>query len=325
MFKCHQISEKSTPLQAQLRMSDDLGHSVYIKRDDLYCAEVLPGGTSVRKLEFLFVDIAKSNTTDLIIVGRYGSQYMLNAVLLASTVGISSHCIFVDAFDSVRHSKFLSFIHLAGAATYDQKNPAFVNWLIDELKSKGLSVYVSPYEGSNTLALVGGYSLMAELHQSITHIPDPGIVRVYLPLDSGTTIAGMHLYLREHGLDDSVQVVGVPVFGTLAEHQALALSAVAKLCQLCLNYGFDHLAKCLSGVNTMLCSEVSDYGSISDHNRIRFLREFYSYTELMLDTVYMAHPAAAMLEDIKSGQHTGTSILVCTTGATTPYFSYEGD
>lgn len=325
MFKCLQISEKPTPLSALVRLSDSIGHPVYVKRDDLYCSESLPGGTSVRKLEFLMPDVAKSNTTDLVIVGRYGSSYMLNAVLLAATVGISSHCVFVDQFDRGAHSQFLSQLHLAGASTYDRKGPEFVNWLIDELKSKGLAVYVSPYEGSNTLALVGGYSLMAELHLDTSPIPDSGLIRIYVPLDSGTTFAGMHLYLREHGLGDSIQLIGVPVFGTLVEHQSLALAAIAKLCQLCLNSGFDEHAKYLSGLNSVLCSEVSDYSSIDGYKRIEMLRKFYQSTDLLLDTTYTAHAAAAMLEDIQSGNHAGTSVLVCTTSAKTPYFSYGAE
>lgn len=322
MFNFYQISTERSPLCYMDDLSNSNASAIYVKRDDLYAHDALPGGSAVRKVEFVVPQLAENKITDLIVIGRHGSNYMLNLVAFAGRLGIACHCIFVDPFE-VQHSMFLSKLHLANASTYGHQGPAHAQWLTDQLVEQGKSVYVSPYEGTNTNALMGGYSLMDELLLDFAALPETyKSIKVYVPVDSAVTFAGMLCCLN--GSDqwrDKVSLVGVPVFGTIEEHLNLAGSSMTALRILSEQAGFMRLAESLVGHHDLQFSQIDDYSYVDGLKRVGFMKDFFDQTGIMVDPVYGFHAAAAMLGDVKHNPE-GPYILVNTTPATLPYFNY---
>ena len=323
MFKHYKIATESSPLVYQTELAEAVSSAIYIKRDDLYASDKLYGGTAVRKVEFVVPQLAENGTTDLIIVGRHGSAYTLNLAMFARRLNIKTHCIFVDDYHP-QHAMFLSMLHLAEASTYGRQGPAHAQWLTDQLVEQGLSVYVSPYEGTNTHALMGGYSLMDDLILDFNKIPDTyEQIKVYVPVDSAVTFAGMRCCLNDRdNWRNKVKLVGVPVFGTVEEHLNLAGSSMTSLRMLAEQAGFTSLAESLVGQHELIFSALENYESVDGNERVAFMKSFFYNTGVMLDPVYGFHAASAMLSDIHQNPE-GPYILVNSTKATLPYFNYQ--
>lgn len=332
MFKKFDLMASETPLVFYPDLSGSCGTVVHIKREDQCGIQHGFGGMATRKLEFTLVDMAERKTTDLVVVGRYGSPYTRQLVREACRMRVICHCVFVDDYTH-DHASFLSDLHLCGATTYGTCDPHQVNGLIHALKEEGSHVYISHYEGSNAVAAMGGFSLMEELHLDLTKRSIAG-ANIYVGCTAGTTLAGMLAGLHSieaRGFDISgFQLVGVPVqnqsngtSSTVDVYRDFVTSAYTSLRELASTEGIDLPGKGVCG--EIAFSEVPDDGVMSFHAKIDFAKTFYQQTGIILDAVLGIPVARAMLADIKKHRFVGEYVFINPVISSSPYFNYTAE
>ena len=83
----HRIVETATPLQHLSRLSDHLGISLFVKRDDLAGPSL--GGNKSRQLEYYFGDALAQGADTILITGAVQSNYVRIAAAVANTLGLN--------------------------------------------------------------------------------------------------------------------------------------------------------------------------------------------------------------------------------------------
>lgn len=158
-----------TPLEYLPSLSEELGISFYIKRDDLTGLGM--GGNKLRKLEYFLADAKAKGATTLLTMG--GAQTNHGRLTAAVAARYRMKCIItsIDNYPGEVSANIL-LDRLMGCEVILKKNdgrPASIQYdelnakVIAERESKGESVYVIPIGGSNELGTLGYYECAMEL------------------------------------------------------------------------------------------------------------------------------------------------------------------
>jgi D-cysteine desulfhydrase len=179
------------------------------------------GGNKPRKLELLIGDAKARRSRRLVTSGGLGTNHGLATALLARDAGIATTLLLVDqpVTDAVRRQ--LRMLHAAGAKLRYGGGIAGAarEGILELLGSQwaGERPRIVPTGGSSALGNLGFVSAALELAEQVhaRELPEPR--RVFVPIGTGGTLAGLAVGLKLAGL--ATRVVGVLVTDILPPSQ----------------------------------------------------------------------------------------------------------
>jgi D-cysteine desulfhydrase len=207
-----ELASLPTPVEA----APALGARLWVKRDDLTGSpSVGYGGNKVRKLEFLLADALRRGRRAVMTLGAAGSNHVLATALYARAAGLShaAAVLFPQPETEAVAERRAQFTAL-GLARAEVVGKAAIPfgalWLgvRSLVGGHGWPTWI-PAGGSSPLGALGYVNAGLELGEQVAAglLPEPA--RVYVPLGSAGTVAGLVVGLRWAGL--ATRVVAVQV------------------------------------------------------------------------------------------------------------------
>jgi D-cysteine desulfhydrase len=201
------LAHLPTPVQFMPRLSEILGVSLFIKRDDL--TESIASGNKIRKLEYLMEDALHQKADVVVSYGGIQSNHCRAVAWAAARLGIS--CVLAlrgEEPPAIQGNLLLDYILGADVrffpASRFQNMTDLDESILSYLRREGKKPYSIPIGGSNAIGTLGYIRMTAELaalEQRFGHI--------YHALGSGGTFAGMILGCQYHHLPAIVHGIAV--------------------------------------------------------------------------------------------------------------------
>lgn len=209
------LADLPTPVPQLARLGAELGVGrLYMKRDGQ--TGIPFGGNKVRKLEFLLGEALRREATTVMTFGAAGSNHALATAIYARKLGLHSISMLTPQPNAtyVRRNLLMSFAQDAGLRSYRdgkaaRRGAAWLRWW-GRLRRRG-PLMVIPPGGSTPVGATGYVNAALELKAQIDRreLPEPD--RIYAPLGTAGTVAGLLVGLRAANL--KAQVVAVQVAG----------------------------------------------------------------------------------------------------------------
>jgi D-cysteine desulfhydrase len=202
-----ELANLPTPVSAHKIRLDDKAYSVLIKHDDVTGSTY--GGNKVRKLEYVFERARRRGATRVATFGSVGSNHAVATALYATLAGFRCTCLLAHQSLKPGLGKALRF--------HQQNDTEIVKWggpreervAIMRRTVQGRQCWVIPLGGSSWLGNLGFVNAGLELAAQIDAGEIPCPARVYVPLGTMGTVAGLALGFALAGLDAEVQAVRV--------------------------------------------------------------------------------------------------------------------
>lgn len=207
------LGEFPTPVERLAGVGGELGLAqLYIKRDDLSAG--LYGGNKVRKLEFLLGEARRTGAREVITIGFAGSNHALATALHARRLGLRCASMLLPqaGADYVRRNLLAGRqcgAELCAYRNFTSLTCGIVFKMIKgRLRDGAWPLYIPP-GGSCPLGVTGYVNAALELRDQIAAgmMPEPD--RIYVPMGSMGTAAGLALGLRAAGLRTQVAAIRV--------------------------------------------------------------------------------------------------------------------
>lgn len=177
----------------------------------------LYGGNKVRKLELLLDDAVGRGRGHVATIGGVGSHHVLATAIYGAEAGLRTHALLFGQPDTPHvRSNAAQIAHRCASwrrtATVDTVAPDFARMLLS-LRRQGIRAAPILPGGSSALGARGWVSGAEEVAAAVEGGALPLPRRVYVPVGSGGTAAGLAAGFAWLGLD--VEVVGVRVAGRI--------------------------------------------------------------------------------------------------------------
>ncbi len=210
------------------------GKSLWIKRDDLSHPEY--GGNKVRKLEFILAQARADGRRRVVSFGATGTHHGLATAIFCRKLQLECELLLFDQPETPQVRENVRRLMAEGAQLRHCHSLArtIMRYGLHpgRLRRDTLFLFAG---GSNELGVLAFINAALELAEQIRAgaLPAPG--RIYCPLGSGSTLAGLTLGVALAGLD--CEVVGVRVADArLGPFPACTEATVAALMQRCLRW-----------------------------------------------------------------------------------------
>ncbi len=195
-------------LPTPLECHDFDGRTIWVKRDDL--SNPIYGGNKVRKLEFILAAAMASGRRRLVTFGATGTHHGLACAIFCRQTGLECELLLFDQPDSPHVRANLRRLHEEGARCVHCHG----------LGRTLLRYYLHPGRlgsdtaflfagGSNELGVLAFINAALELKAQLQNAGGDWPRRIYCPLGSGSTLAGLTLGVALAELP--IDVIGVRV------------------------------------------------------------------------------------------------------------------
>ncbi|MBI1802311.1 MAG: D-cysteine desulfhydrase family protein [Chloroflexi bacterium] len=313
------LAHLPTPLDEAPRLTAALGGPrILIKRDDL--TGLAFGGNKTRKLEFLMADALRQNADVVFTAGAPQSNHCRQTAAAARKLGLRCVLVFTAGQHNEPQGNLLLDQLLKAEVVYTENDDtdAVMEKLAEEERRKGHRPYVIPVGGSNGIGTLGYAGLVLELAQQLFE-RGLSVSRVYFSSGSGGTQGGLVLGARLYHA--SYRLIGVSpgrkADGVKANVARTANEGAAVL-GLPVRFAPHEIE-----VNDRFTGPAYGISTPESHEAIRLFAE----TEgILLDPVYTAKAAAAMIHDIRGGAvGREETVLFIHTGGTPALFAYHAE
>lgn len=311
------LAHLPTPLDDAPRLSALLGGPrILIKRDDM--TGLALGGNKTRKLEFLIGDALSQGADTVFTAGAPQSNHCRQTAAACCKAGL--RCILVlttGQHDELQGNLLLDRILKAEIVhTKSDDTNAVMAELATAERAKGRKPYVIPIGGSNGVGTLGYASLILELASQLFERGQT-VDRAYAASGSGGTQGGMLLGARLYDLP--WRLIGVSTGRRSAEVAGYVVHAANEAAHVLGS------TESFSGQDV----EVDDrftgpaYGISTPESR-EAIRLFAETEGVILDPVYTAKAAAAMIHDIRTKAiGRDETVMFVHTGGTPAIFAYH--
>ncbi len=317
-----------TPFYKLERLSERLGVSLYIKRDD-FSGMSLFGGNKIRKLEYIMGDALQQGCDTVITYGATQSNHAMQTATACRRLGLTP-ILYLTAYvepdeKDIRANMLLDRIlgaemHIVRPrpeetpAQTKARATAMGKARAQELAAQGHRCYDVPIGGANpvgTAAFARGYGEMLSQCNELGIKPD----YVFSGTGSGGTLAGMVAGHRYIG--DGAQVIGIADSASGSEYE----EKCAWLCNEALRW---------LGSDATVTPEdfIVDRGYYHpgyeqpNEEASQAIRLLARTEGLLLDPVYSGKAFAGVLGWLRSGQvPPGSTVVFWHTGGATALFS----
>jgi D-cysteine desulfhydrase len=303
-----------TPLQYLPRISEDLGISLYIKRDDL--TDPGMGGNKLRKLEYYLHDATSKGATLLLTVGGAQTNHGRLTAAVAAKFGLKCTILAIDDYPGEVSSNLL-LDRIMGAhvflenpkkgLSYDDQLNQLVARVQDMYEAGGETVYFIPMGGSGVVGIPGYYNCALELAGQARNL---GISRSRLLVSVGSmgTYMGLFTGIKNEGLPLDLEGIAIaPFYKNPASH------------------GLDYYEKVRDCYQLSYAASRTDFHIRNDYtfggynNPVKEVREAVYYMArkegILLDPCYTGKSFAGFLDMVKKGEIAkGETVIFLHTG-----------
>jgi len=197
------------------------------------------GGNKVRKLEYLLASARERGATELVTVGAAGSHHVLATALYGHTQGLRTHALLFSQPETAHARRNLGLTASQCATVH----PCRWRWTLPfaaiaawrAASSAGTPYYVPP-GGSDVVGSLGWVHAGLEIGEAVGNgtLPEPD--RIYVPLGTGGTAAGLlsglgicHLLAKYKFIDLPAGVYYISKLPVLVEIRDVGFVALAAL------------------------------------------------------------------------------------------------
>jgi L-cysteate sulfo-lyase len=321
------LGVRETPFEYLPRLTKALGGpQIYVKRDDLAGGPL--GGNKTRMLEFVLAKAVNLGATAVVGGSAAQSNYSRQLAAGCAQLGLDCHLVLRqirDGDDAVQGSLLLDHLYGATVELIGDDRPEQTRRLLalaDELEGGGAVVYRAPQasESDKPLHAVAYVGAAVELlEQAAAAGVEPSHIYV-ASLD--TTHAGLLLGLRAAGSAVRLRAISpnerevFPDRTIEAEVVRLARAAAAQL-GLSVSIAAD--------VTTSTDHVGTRYGAVTAEG-LAAMRLFACTQAVVLDPVYTAKAAAALIADVERGELGSSDVVVFWhTGGMPALFAYAAE
>lgn len=293
------IAQLPTPLEAlPLSPAPNTGIELFIKRDDM-TGSIL-SGNKIRKLEFLFYDLASKRSDIVITCGGVQSNHCRAVAALCARSGIECHLVLKGKQPRVPDGNYL-LDKLFGAKTtfvtvheYEKDINGIMRKIADRYKAKKKRPYIIPEGGTDPLGIWGYVKALQEIKKQC----DRAKIRIdtiCCAVGSGGTYAG--LYLGSKIARWRVDIFGVAVARNTRYYQKVIYDN-------CIAFEKD------IGINLRIDPSEFDiddrhigpgYGKAGPEE-IGFIENIARYSGIILDPAYTSKALLGLFHNISEGK-----------------------
>jgi D-cysteine desulfhydrase family pyridoxal phosphate-dependent enzyme len=310
-----------TPLQPLDRLRARLGGGprLWIKRDDL--TGLALGGNKTRKLEYLLADARAHGADVLVTVGAAQSNHARQTAAAAAAAGFDSVLVLrvpegapaeYRSSGNVLLDRILGArIVLVGESAGDpHPERAAADTVVAELRAEGRTPYLIPSGGSTRIGALGYLEAYAEITRTGTEFDE-----IVVATGSAGTQAGLLAGRELLGHAEDTRIHGVAVSPD-ADALADAVTAIAD--ETLALFGRGPIAHAhVDGAHVG-----AGYGALT-HDGLEAIDLFATCEGLLLDPVYTAKAAAALLLRVRDGVYPDDAdVLFVHTGGAPALFAH---
>lgn len=284
-------------------ISKQTGYNIYILRDDLTGFGI--GGNKTRKLDYLMGDaLAKKADT---LVTLKATSFSRNAAFAARNCGLQLHVVIPECEHAQNQNSQNLFKHLDTNLHYISDNEDVLTYyktLVNTLRNEGKNVYELHPGGSDSIGALSYFNVFNQIvkYSQRTNINFSDII---LSTGSAGTQAG--LILGQYITDYNVSIVGITAKLEVEKQYELIYELIISTCRM-LNIPIADFEINLDdryiGPGYAIPSEQGDNAN----------KAFACKEGILLDQVYTAKAAAALLKYSKDRRFRGENILFLHTG-----------
>jgi D-cysteine desulfhydrase family pyridoxal phosphate-dependent enzyme len=300
-----------TPIDEMQGLERALGGSprLYIKHDD-YTGPAF-GGNKVRKLEFVLAEALAQGADVVLTIGGIRSNHARVTAALAANAGFECHLILNGDASSIPASLYLDQLYGATIhrVTNREDRVPTMQRIADELRASGRTPCQIALGASTPLGAIGYVRAADEIIRSSIKFD-----AIFHSTSSGGTQAG---------LVAGFELANYPtrVIGVSADDPAPHIAA--------------HVGEIVKGVGDLLKRKLSPMVEVDDRfvgagygiptpEATEAIQLFARYEGVMLDPVYTAKAAAAMIARIRAGEFSANqTVLFLHTGGQLALFSAD--
>jgi len=318
------IGHLPTPLEAMPNLGQELGLSLFVKRDD--CTGIGFGGNKVRQLEYYLGAAQTAGADVLLITGAVQSNFVRTAAAMGRRLGMDCHIQLEervsDISDLHRTNGNVLLDQLLGATLHSYPDgedeagaDAAIGRIADSLRAAGQTPSIIPLGAASKPLGALGY-VRAALEVLPQMDAAGGIDEIVVGSGSALTHAGLLLGLRLAG--DATPVRGVCVRRDAAQQTARVRQRVADTATL---LGVDGQTVPLEDVRVTDAALGPGYGQMTSDTRAAIERTARA-EGLFLDPVYTGKVMAGLIELAQARAFSGRRVLFWHTGGQPALFGY---
>ncbi len=303
------LAHLPTPVEPLPRLSERLGLTLLVKRDDQ--TGLAFGGNKTRKLELLVAEAQAQGATRLLTTGAVQSNHCRQTAAAAARLGMA--CTLVLAGDPEPPSGNLFLDRLLGAEVVwssRERRDADLQAAFEQAQAAGERPYLIPYGGSSPAgAAAYAYALEELLRQGVQ--PD----YIVFASSSGGTQAGLVAGAQLLGFEG--RILGISV----DEPAEVLRPRVAQLAeQVCALFG---ATRRISAEEVWVEDAYAKPGyGVLTKRELEAIHTFARTEGLLLDPVYTGRAAAGLLDLARRGVFPpGSTVVFWHTGGTPGLFA----
>jgi D-cysteine desulfhydrase len=218
------LVEVPTPIDRAAELGRGLGlPGLYLKRDDRSARPY--GGGKPRKLEFFLGEALELGKRRVATIGGVSSNHALATAIYAKRCGLGSVLLLMPEPPSAAARRKLAAAAECGAELRSVPNQEVARRVLAEL-SADAGTYAIPTGGTSALGNVGVVSAALELAEQVRRGELEEPERLYIPMGTMGSVAGLLVGLKLSGL--STRVVGVRASSPATSSQKGLLSQCAE-------------------------------------------------------------------------------------------------
>ena len=313
-----------TPLEAMPNLGQELGLSLFVKRDD--CTGIGFGGNKVRQLEYYLGAAQIAQADVLLITGAVQSNFVRTAAAMGRRLGMGCHIQLEervpDVSDLHRRNGNVLLDQLLGATLHSYPEgedeagaDAAIDRLAEGLRCAGQRPYIIPLgPESKPLGALGYVRAAFELLTQVEAVG--GFDEIVVASGSALTHAGLLLGLRLAG--DRTPVRGVCVRRSATQQTARVIQRVADTADL---LGVDGQMVPAQDVSVTDAALGPGYGRMTADTRAAIERTARA-EGLFLDPVYTGKVMAGLIGLAQTNALSGRRVLFWHTGGQPALFGY---
>lgn len=315
------LAHLPTPLEPLPRLSAALGAPpIWVKRDD--CTGLATGGNKARKLEFLMGAALEEGVDTVITLGGVQSNHARQTAAAAARLGLRCQLVLPRVVPregpEYEQGGNLLLDRILGAEVFVVRDEAEavhrVHALQEEAAAEGRRCVVHPPGGSTPIGALGYVQAAIELGKQLRR-RGPAFSRVFLPIGTGGTVAGLVAGMARASWSAEVTAVCVANRdGRDREQVAVLLDALEEI----LGPG--------PAPNPPVRFEEGFLGEgygVPSEETLEAIHLCATTEGLLLDPVYTGKAMAALVAQVRAGRAGEGPILFWHTGGSSGLFAYR--
>lgn len=300
MYSIKPISLANLPTKIEKleKLSQELGHEIYIKRDDQTGTEV--SGNKIRKLEYGVREALDKGCDYLITCGGIQSNHARATAAVAAKLGLGAYLVLRGSEDNELEGNYFfdkllgAKIRFVTAEEYSNSRMEIMEEIKAKLEKEGYKPYIIPEGASNGVGSLGYCNAMEEILRQEKEI---GIKfdAIAVTVGSGGTYAG--LYYANYVKNNDAVIYGINICND-ADHFKGRVLELLKEISLYTKKEI-HVNK---GDIDIIDGYMGKGYALSRQEEIDFIHKLAKQEGIILDPVYTGKAMYGLVEEIKKGR-----------------------